>query len=65
MDLRVGSPEKTTATLPPAAEKPWSVAKDEERKPRSLEEMEKEASWLRSLLNEAYPTANGTSKAYN
>jgi bis(5'-adenosyl)-triphosphatase len=28
----------------------WKTAKDEDRKPRSMEEMEKEAEWLKSLF---------------
>lgn len=29
----------------------WQVPKDEERKPRTAAEMEKEASWLRTLMD--------------
>lgn len=29
----------------------WQVPKDEDRKPRSLEEMEREAGWLRGLMD--------------
>ena len=28
----------------------WKTAKDEDRKPRSMEEMEKEAEWLKGLF---------------
>lgn len=31
----------------------WTGAKDEDRKPRSMEEMEKEAAWLKGILEEA------------
>lgn len=31
----------------------WAVPKDEDRKPRTIEEMEKEALWLNGLLKEA------------
>lgn len=32
----------------------WKTAKDEDRKPRSLEEMEKEAEWLKGLLKDMH-----------
>lgn len=53
-DLRAASPEAETTAVP----RVWDVPKDEERKPRSPEEMEKEAAWLASLLKggDAYPT---------
>jgi len=31
----------------------WQVPKDEDRVPRTMEEMEKEAKWLNQLLKEA------------
>jgi bis(5'-adenosyl)-triphosphatase len=32
----------------------WKVAKDEDRKPRSMEEMEKEAEWLKGLFKDMH-----------
>ena len=39
---------------------PLQMDADEDRKPRSLEDMEKEAGWLRTFFEQVESTASGT-----